>query len=1128
LIPTTYEKHPLWDSLSELRPFFNLFRSKEVGVQLVDIGHIADALQDAGLDERVEISALPTWLRTEKARHQLRRELALLLKRQRKPDEQKSAERRLARCAVVPGRDKALWPCQEVYWADEETIALFTRIDPQIAFLAQLEEEADELQFLCPEFTPPVAVDQLARVLVGTESAPHPKTFDPAALLGWFEDRREDVLRSSSVKHGLAALPVFPCSEGFKPLSTLSLPGDFADPIGLAGVVDLIRLKGRRDFLRELGARELTFPHYAADHVPRAFRLAEVTPEHKRNVVRLLAERLGEIRDDEEVGNALADIPIVECDDEVYRRPEEVYFDNDVVRVVLGDEVPLAVVPKDHEASIRDLYRWLGVAKSPRFEAITRRIKVLTASPPNQDSVDAVGIIFRHLSKRLGNDEKSNSSLMELRSLAWLPARGDRRRWYRPGDLHAIFQDYLFESQAKFLDLPRDVQTSSGELLSFLLVKTKPTTRQVVDHLLHCAGSGAVVNKEVYRFLNDNADDGSLNLLQNKLCLLLPDNTYVKASQVFWGEHPFGSFRHRLGPDLRKYGELFARLGVRETPDYRDAFQVLKEISIKYGSGNHLLRPQACAIVIACWQRLERALLEGLVQPDELAALSGVKVVPDVRHLLNPPEWMFFEDRAGLAAKFKHFLQNNVIAPPQGARRAMAEAGVRLLSSAVRTHLVECRNPVADDSVTSRLQERRRQLLRVLESQDEGNGHLDLTLLDQIQCRSVEELKIQYSVTAFNRKVRSDSESLPAKFQPEERVLYLVRRGGDVPWTSVARELALALSPEADPGRLAAGINIVLAAATEESAGASLDELGFAPLEMAPEEPLVGPPIIQELGGASTIPEATEVSPATHGQTEKPIERPAPGDRQPDTPGQGDAGQPRDGQETRLPEQTAPSAEDTITRTLGPGTAKPTPPPDLQKRLQSRPEEKEGRGSRGTGEPGDRPHDSRESRDDRRERRTASRGQGRLRTYVSPEPCEEEREEDPDRAAERDAVERAGVDCVLKYEADQKRHPKEMAPNHPGYDIESSKDAGGVERYIEVKSLSGDWGSLGAALSDTQFEKASELGDRYWLYVVERAKHPDYRIYRIQDPARKVNQFIYDDGWQALAEGEEYQPSERK
>ena len=207
---------------ADLRPFFNLFRSKEVGVQLVDIAPVSQVLQDAGLDKRVDLARLPTYLRTEKARRQLRRELALLFERPRRQDDQKNAERRLARCAVVPGRDKALWPCQDIYRADDQTIALFASIDPQIPFLANLEEDATALRVLCPEFTPAVAIDFLSRVLNGADTERQPLDFDPAQLLEWFASRREEVLTSESAKHGLVALTMYPCSQGLQPLSTLA------------------------------------------------------------------------------------------------------------------------------------------------------------------------------------------------------------------------------------------------------------------------------------------------------------------------------------------------------------------------------------------------------------------------------------------------------------------------------------------------------------------------------------------------------------------------------------------------------------------------------------------------------------------------------------------------------------------------------------------------------------------------------------------------------------------------------------------------------------------------------------------------------------------------------------------
>lgn len=91
-------------------------------------------------------------------------------------------------------------------------------------------------------------------------------------------------------------------------------------------------------------------------------------------------------------------------------------------------------------------------------------------------------------------------------------------------------------------------------------------------------------------------------------------------------------------------------------------------------------------------------------------------------------------------------------------------------------------------------------------------------------------------------------------------------------------------------------------------------------------------------------------------------------------------------------------------------------------------------------------------------------------------------------------------------------------PHHKGYDIESRDAASEIARYIEVKSISGRWDTRGVGVTCPEFEKAQQLGDKFWLYVVERADQPEARIYRIQDPARRVDQFMYDDGWSEAAE----------
>ena len=71
----------------------------------------------------------------------------------------------------------------------------------------------------------------------------------------------------------------------------------------------------------------------------------------------------------------------------------------------------------------------------------------------------------------------------------------------------------------------------------------------------------------------------------------------------------------------------------------------------------------------------------------------------------------------------------------------------------------------------------------------------------------------------------------------------------------------------------------------------------------------------------------------------------------------------------------------------------------------------------------------------------------------------------------------------MEYERGKKRHPTEMPPRNPGYDVKSrAEDDGNVLRFIEVK------GSKGADLrfvwSSNEIEVARKFGAKYWIYFI--------------------------------------------
>ncbi len=100
----------------------------------------------------------------------------------------------------------------------------------------------------------------------------------------------------------------------------------------------------------------------------------------------------------------------------------------------------------------------------------------------------------------------------------------------------------------------------------------------------------------------------------------------------------------------------------------------------------------------------------------------------------------------------------------------------------------------------------------------------------------------------------------------------------------------------------------------------------------------------------------------------------------------------------------------------------------------------------------------------------------------------------------KDEVEQIAVRISWKYEEDRGADfLKTFEKDNIGFDLLSVM---GIERRcIEVKGRAG----VGAAsLSWSEFAKAVELGDDYWLYVVLDCASPAPRLWRVQNPAKTL------------------------
>ena len=1078
----------------DLRRYQTTLRS--IGISPLNIGALSTALTDAGLDKPTNFNDLPSCLTGRSGRESLWAEIGILLARlpERSPARQ-GAEDKLLSLSIAPTVSGTLAPCRQVVRADTETINLFDPLGLNVLFLNQEERAFEPMASLCIWFGAKTAVDALESTAYWTtKQVPTTWAFPIINLVQWFESRRDEILHDTDVRSRVAELPIYPSTDGrLESLGDLILPGDFEDPFKLAGLVDLGALDGRREFLRDLGAQVLDFRTFARDFLPKALKDGNSTSQDRDLGISLLAGRISELRNHPDVRELYSKLPIVLCVDGQSRPPDECYFDEPTVQQVLGPEANIAVLPSNDETAVQELFRWLGTLSAPRPRDIVKTVRRISAGPCKEQSIQRIQHIVAHLARRF-QETPIPTELEQLRAIEWLPARRDKSRWHQPRSLYAPYQSYLFESQAAVLDVP----TPDRKILEFFGVSINPSPRLVVQHLLYCARRDEPVNPEVYRFLNDNASDPAVVDLQLEKCLWIGSG-YRSASEVFWSEHPFGQYRWRLADNLRAYGHLLEVIGVSDTPDYQDSIGVLQEISSKFGPADIPLDNETHRVVMSCWKMLEDALADDSNVEKSLATLGAVKCIPDKTPTVKPPSWLFFESRAGLADKFGSFLKPNVIERPFRASQAYLAAGVRQLGSVVEVDLVRGDDAAEDSEMRALLQNRRNEIARVLSGQMASQDvQTALARMENLECRSAAGLVVQYRLSVFNRVQVSEPESAQATYQPASHCLWIASQKGNLPWATLARELAIALFPTEDPGPFAAGLKEVLSTETVGEAATVLDELGFSQLDTT----IIPPPAITGEADQLGIPDPVIVD-----ASQLDYDR---SDTRSDAHDENDRG------------------GITVDDALGQWGIPQPPTPSNPFAVELGYSNSSGGNAAESGQSADRQPEHRTGPNkpevsnrtfDNSGNRVRPRGQsGHGRNFVSYIAVnhKDDSEPDPDGLTqqERYDLEASAIQRIRSEEPTLNGTPF----NNPGFDLEERGPDGQTIKWVEVKAMKGTLDDRPVGISKTQFEWAQRHRENFWLYVVEGAGEPEKsRVVRIQDPVGKAQTFTFDRGWVSVA-----------
>ncbi len=470
----------------DLLAYIALLRRPEIGVPDLAIDDIAAALGQLELKRGLHLQEAPSYWDTLAAWQALWLLIDDLLK-YLPPREREAALLSLRPFPLVISERMTLEQLSHSYRGRAEARALF----PAVAWTHEaINPDTFPGRYL-PDFGVRQAVEWLReRPLEQLEQDWRLGWLDLPRLWRWFEAQQIEIGDDPPLAQAIRQLPLCPVEGELRPLAHLYLPGNFEDPLNLAGLVDVAALGGRRQFLRDLGVQELDFDTYVHEQLPRALEHNPDLPSDARHrLVQLLAERLGEIRDDDELQAKLSQLPLIACLDGSFRPAIQVYASREVM-ALLGEGVHIAE-PVESQA-VAALQRWLGVRERPSGADIVQALLAIAERPEGfyatgvpttreQNSSDLSQIVVARAWQRLKElFDQGEITAETLTPLQGRPVIPNRRQVLRPPDQLFLVDQPELAAQFAGLDNYLLPETDWAELTSVIGVRLLSQAVQLV------------------------------------------------------------------------------------------------------------------------------------------------------------------------------------------------------------------------------------------------------------------------------------------------------------------------------------------------------------------------------------------------------------------------------------------------------------------------------------------------------------------------------------------------------------------------------------------------------------------------------------------------------------------------
>lgn len=945
--------------------------------------------------------------------------------------------------------------------------------------------------------------------------------------------------------------PIWPQSSSeFTSLDGALLPGNFNDPLGIGRILASEQFnKSSSDFLiAHLGVKVLTLDSYLDEVLPNYLRTHKLHASHCLLLLKEVNSQVQTITNEQwQVLSRLEIIPIEESGVGV---PGECLKPSKLMKQLFTESarpfVDLDALGSvsESESELDALLTRIGVATSPTIELIVeawlfnqRSKKTLKAIKEAISllAIELVSILSKIDKEKNAEFEISRTHFSELLFPCKLSCNSlhKNEKLIQPRWAKAICdQEGLHEV---YIDFPKQ---STNLVQKYLGIEEKVEISLVVAHLLHCVEDLKKPNDQTYQLLNQYAKGNEyerreiLNL-KGKAVIYTSDSggRFIPPNRIF------GALPRHLN-FLKSYSvvtpsapegleDLWALLDIPRTALDADVVNFLPQIKEDFNTS----KSSADSEAIENDYQLALSIIGNGFTRGELWATEYASIFSANNFALTlgnqwkAPCETLIADTSSWAARLELFSESLIKIDPI-AYLFLSESGSRLLSKSIRLH--DASLVIKGDSdlqVTERLQKHSSNiigfLLKEIEEDSMQGGRIqaqekfhELNKLSAIKAIPVNSLEIEVSVLLGTRERQFTVKEL-SELYVKDQVAVAYLRGVRDPYKSVLKALLMTYLPGLTDdlaNQKSLSIAHFIGGCSPEEANRILKEEGMITQNLdsylSATDEVVSIPFdgvnkeatqAEDPIGTSGDEDTDSTGDEEFGSKDSPSTKPNADTSSPPTPSALGTSHPKPPLHNGNSEQPTRKDSDNREPTDRPPTQPKTPPSSDGEQSQSFDEKKSSRN------------------------RPASGNHGKARSgYVYPEPSNPDKES----YVENTEVEKSAIHWIRKREWEIFRDVEDAnelyGKNNPGFDLISRSPTNPKDvRYIEVKSLRGEWDSLGVYMSRTQLEFAIDYGAQVWLYVVEYALNPERtRLHRIKDPWSNMGRFYFDDGWRVIAEVE--------